>query len=245
LLVARSKRKTQAPSPDERHDWDRLEQEGENSLWYNRFLLYLHMLPGARSLLGSVHRYEEQIGREKRSANVSGSWYARSQRYRWKERAAAYDDHCRREEEAQLEAERAAILKRGYAQMHRRVEKLNRLAEKLELLIDEDGKLWLPDVKSVGNGPYAQRVDLITFNDALIREYRAAMADIAAELGERVKATRTELSGGIDVTGARDALLGKLMTFAAKSESDALQAEQSETPTGDDDDDTTNDSAAE
>lgn len=190
--------------------------DGESNQWYSRFVLYLHMPPTERSLLGSVHLYEAQIGKEQRSASIPGAWYKASERFQWKARAEAYDEETRKADEACIEAEKQAILKRGYARMHRRVQKLDALAEKLEQLLAEDDKLWLPDVKSVGTGPLAQRVDLIQFNDALIREYRATLADIAAELGERVKATKTELTGGIDINGARDALLDKLKDAARK-----------------------------
>lgn len=192
-----------APQP-----WDC--QDGETPIWYARFLLFRNMPPSARSLLGSVHAYEETRGASKKSRSVPGQWYQRAQEFHWRERAETYDAERRREEEAQLEAERQAILAHGYARMHRRVQKLDELADKLEGLIDIEDRLWLPDVKSVGTGLTAERVDLITFNDALIREYRATLADIAAELGERVKATKQTLSGSLEIEGAKDYLLAKL-----------------------------------
>ncbi len=38
-----------------------------------------------------------------------------------------------------------------------------------------------------------ERVDLVQFNDALVREIRACLADIASEMGERVKKTEATL----------------------------------------------------
>jgi hypothetical protein len=71
--------------------------------------------------------------------------------------------------------------------MHKRVEQLNTLVEGLIAMVGDENKVWVPDVKSVGTGPNAERVDLVQFNDALFREIRSHFADIAAELGERVK----------------------------------------------------------
>ncbi len=51
-------------------------------------------------------------------------------------------------------------------------------------MIKDPAKIWLPDVKSIGTGPTAERVDLVQFNAPLIRELRACLDDIAAELGD-------------------------------------------------------------
>lgn len=49
----------------------------------------------------------------------------------------------------------------------------------------EQYKVWLPDVKQVGSGEKAERVDIVKFNAALISEYRSTLADLAAETGGR------------------------------------------------------------
>ena len=64
---------------------------------------------------------------------------------------------------------------------------LNEQAEKLIAMIDDPSKVWVPDVKAIGSGPLAERVDLVQFNAALFHEIRATFDDIAKELGERVK----------------------------------------------------------
>ena len=88
------------------------------------------------------------------------------------------------------------MLRSRYALAHKRIEELDRLAQKLIDYAKEEKNIWLLDVKAIGTGPDAERVDLVQFNDALFREIRAHFADIAAELGERVKkkdVTVTEL----------------------------------------------------
>lgn len=99
--------------------------------------------------------------------------------------------------QAELEARRSEVLSGGYALHFERVAHLNELAELLYRELNEEDKRWLPDVKQIGAGETAERVDIVRFNAALVREYRGALDDIAAELGERVK--NLDIPGGIDV----------------------------------------------
>jgi len=135
--------------------------------------------------------------------------------HRWLNTPVFQEERKRREAElSKFEQEEITrILTSGYALMHRRVEALDRLAKKLEAYMEDEHNIWLPDVKSIGTGPTAERVDLVTFNDRLLSEYRATFADLASELGQRVKKTDIEHSGAIDLTGAKDRLLGKLATL--------------------------------
>jgi phage terminase small subunit len=116
--------------------------------------------------------------------------------FRWLKEPALREERERREAaSAEIEQQEITrILTIGYAAMHRRVEALDKLAKKLEAYMEEEHNIWLPDVKSVGTGPTAERVDLVTFNDALISEYRETFADLAAEMGHRVKKTKQELT---------------------------------------------------
>jgi hypothetical protein len=176
-----------------------LQLDTESGVWYSRFLIYRNMPPASRTLLGAVHRYDEERGASRRVQSVPGSWWQHWKQDNWQGRAEAYDADRRREAEVAEEAARQAILAHGYAKMHRRLEALDKLADKLEALIAQDDRLWQPYVKQIGFGPSAERVDLITFNDALVREYRAALSDIAAELGERVKMSKQDVSGSIEL----------------------------------------------
>jgi len=81
----------------------------------------------------------------------------------------------------------------GLALDYERVRKLKRLADFLEGQVYERGEagdyhnVWLPDVKSVGSGELAERVNIERFNGALISEYRAVLDDLAKETGGRAK----------------------------------------------------------
>ncbi len=133
----------------------------------------------------------------------------------WVARASNYDAEL---EQAKNERRRKE-LETGMALDYERVRKLKRLAAFLEGEIyfegdsvervaddDESGvesdshpKVWLADVKQVGVGEKAVRVDLVRFNAALISEYRAALDDLAKEVGGRK--AKTELSGTVATVG--------------------------------------------
>ncbi len=131
--------------------------------------------------------------------------------HRWLNTPVFAAERKRREAElSKLEQEEITrILTSGYALMHRRVEALDKLSKKLEAYLEDESKIWLLDVKAAG----LERVDLVQFNADLFKEYRATFADLASELGQRVKKTDIEHSGAIDLTGAKDRLLGKLATL--------------------------------
>lgn len=124
-----------------------------------------------------------------------------SRKFGWQERAAIYDTELERAKNEK----RQQVLDQGLALDYERVTKLKRLARFLEnQLYDEwakntDGetidsiayrgfenyKLWLSDVKQIGSGEDAQRIDIVRFNSSLISEYRAVLADLASETGGR------------------------------------------------------------
>lgn len=180
-------------------------QRGETALWFGRFERYRLMWPHNiaelyrqewREERRSARAGEEKGGKEsgidicleqESPREAPGKWYEMAAKYRWKERAAAYDAHMTARLEAEIEPERARVLVEGFAQVHRRIAVLNAKAEQLLAMTEDPHKVWLPDVKSVGTGEFAERVDLVQFNSALFHELRATLADIAAELGERVK----------------------------------------------------------
>lgn len=88
---------------------------------------------------------------------------------------------------AVLEEIRESATQIGYAIFQKRIHDLNQLGELLlEEVLDEE-KRWLPDVKQIGSGEYAERVDIVRFNSALIEQYRKTLDDIASEMGERIR----------------------------------------------------------
>ena len=162
---------------------------------------YLRMGPG-RSLSKLLTKYTKvhKNTQPTESFDTLKRWSAE---FDWRARASAYDA----EQDSIKNEKRRKIFEQGIALDYERVTKLKRLAgflEKqifdtlsaLEEIADsepvsasqpgfENYKVWLPDVKQVGSGEFAERVDIVRFNAPLISEYRAVFADLAAETGGR------------------------------------------------------------
>lgn len=164
--------------------WERM--EGESPLWYRRFERY-RLMELVRSIAAVFQEEETERNREKPRTKPTGDWYEIAKQWQWEERAAAWDAYQDEQLEKQILAERKKVLKSHYALMHKRVQELDELATLLRKEIHEKEKYYLTDVKQIGYGEFAERVDLEVFNDKLISEFRATLTDIAAEMGERVK----------------------------------------------------------
>jgi hypothetical protein len=125
-----------------------------------------------------------------------------SRRFDWSARAVEFDVDW----EARKNAERQAVMDYGLSLDYERVNKLLRLADFLEGQIYEKSapdpetgyqsfhNVWVPDVKSIGGGEFAERVDIERFNSALLAEFRATLDDIAKEVGGRIK--KTDVTSG-------------------------------------------------
>lgn len=156
---------------------------------------FLRFGPG-RSLPLLVQKY----GDMRRSAVPTQSLdtlQAWSRRFSWSMRAAQFDA----EWEAIKDEERRKVMEHGLAQDYERVRKLLRLADFIEGQLfecdtdDNYPNVWLPDVKQIGTGDSAERVDLVRFNAPIIAEFRAVLDDIAKETGGRVKRLGGEKPG--------------------------------------------------
>lgn len=186
---------------------------------------YLRLGPG-RTLPALVQIYTK--GSEKqpptRSYGTLKKWAAT---YHWRDRGAEYDVGRERQKNEYARQ----MMMSGLAVPFERVEKLKVLAGFLEGQLyeqDEEGvyhNVWLPDVKQIGAGPNAERVDIERFNAAIISEFRAALGDLAKETGGRVrKAEITGAEGGpiemkqepIDLSGLSDSELDALGAILAK-----------------------------
>ena len=146
--------------------WERIERDGmlEPNLWYDRFVLFLHMGP-SRSLLGAVHLEEAQKSAEKRSHSVPGAWFDAAKEWNWRERAEGWDDYRRKQ-----------VFTTGNAYDVNRAEKLNHYSERLEAELNKmldklakkkSGKVW--------------------FNQFLYEKYLQTLEALAQETGGRVK----------------------------------------------------------
>jgi hypothetical protein len=76
--------------------WDR--QPGETNRWYSRFERYRLAGPG-RSLLGTLNHERRDTGLPKK-AKVPGAWNRACARWRWRERAEAWDEQQRHQARA-------------------------------------------------------------------------------------------------------------------------------------------------
>jgi len=154
---------------------------------------YLRMGPSR-----SVAKLHRQYQKSAENVNPTGSMptlHRWSQRYGWTTRA---EDH-----DAKLETEKNEradmIMGTGLALTHERVDKLKSLGELLWEQMHEVGEsgtlhnIWIPDVKQIGGGEYAERVDIEKFNGAIIQQYRDTLDDIAKETGGRPN--KHELTG--------------------------------------------------
>lgn len=152
---------------------------------------YWLMGPG-RSVRGLLEQYRQQSAIDP-PAEIPPTvrlrtLFAWSSRYRWQARVDRAKEIADDEiAELEREARKQAILNSGFALRYERLASLQRLAELLGGEIYKEDKRWLPDVKQIGAGDTAERVDIVRFNSALIEQFRRTIADIASEMGERVK----------------------------------------------------------
>lgn len=152
-------------------------------------------LGSGRTLSRLLKKYHEtpQITAPTSSLNTVQGW---SKTYDWSGRATEYDAAW----EERKNAERQRVMNDGLALDYRRVKKLFKLAAFLEQQMyeqDDDDvyhNIWMPDVKSIGSGEFAERVDIERFNAAIVEQFRKTLEDIAKEVGGRV--AKTDLTSG-------------------------------------------------
>lgn len=169
---------------------------------------YLRMGPG-RSLRKLAQKYGKtrQNPAPTDSLNTLEEW---SSEFGWQIRAMEYDAGL----EAEKNARRRKEFEAGLALDFQRVRALKKLAKFLEgeiftraqkvgageegeQAVSEFPNVWLHDVKQIGAGESAERVDIVRFNAALLEQYRATLDDLAKETGGRKQ--RLEHSGHIDI----------------------------------------------
>jgi hypothetical protein len=93
--------------------WER--QPGEPQDWHRRFCLYLHQ--GVhRTLRGAVQADYRESGKEFKSPRLPDSWVANADHWHWRQRAAAFDRHQRRQALRERRQEVAEAKQRHVAQ---------------------------------------------------------------------------------------------------------------------------------
>lgn len=161
--------------------WDRL--PNEPAKWYRRFERFRLMEP-IRSIVDTFLQEESVKNRENPRKKPTGDWYEQAKKWRWVERATAWDDYQDKQLEQRILAEQKKILSSRYALMHERIKLLDEKTEQLRKYSEDENNIWLSGAKGE-----------ILFNDGLFRELRAHLDDIAKEKGERIKASKQELTG--------------------------------------------------
>lgn len=182
--------------------WDR--QAREPTRWHERFQKFL--LAGVTRSIYATYLAEHDERLQARQAKrpvverttnarpgLPKQWREQAQKWNWRERADAWDDVQRQRRTELYEARRDEILSSGFAAQFVRIAELVRVAELLQAEVWTEDKRWVPDVKQIGSGDDAQRVDIVRFNPAVIQQFRETLADIAAETGDR--AQRVKLDG--------------------------------------------------
>lgn len=106
-------------------------------------------------------------------------------------------DHYRKTRAVDLgkikEAGEYDALKTGLSLKEERVKLLHDLAALLASDIFQNDLLWTNEVKGIGSGALFEKVNYKEFNASEVRELRATLEDIAAEVGDRIR--RQELTG--------------------------------------------------
>jgi hypothetical protein len=122
--------------------------------------------------------------------------------YDWQARAAAYDAEIEQQKTAYVEQRRREALESGLALDFERVLTLKHLADTLGREIwERSGEfikdaIWLPDVKSIGSGEFAERIDIVRFNRAILEEFRSVLDDLAKETGGRRQKSDVDIKSG-------------------------------------------------
>lgn len=174
--------------------WDQLPEESD--LWYGRFRAYL-LMGTKRSIVDVFHQELEENGGDWRD-EAHGSWYEYAKKYKWEERVKAYDKQWIIEQDKIIAQEKEKVLRTGYALMHKRIEALNKIADKMVKWADEDDKMWLIKTQSISNENFSKQTEEVIFNAPMLTMIDKYFDSIAKEKGERVK--KQEL----DVTNTND-----------------------------------------
>lgn len=155
---------------------------------------YLRM--GIDRSLAKLQRNYSESAVDKPPTKTLRTLFDWSRFYDWQARAAAYDAEIERQKNEATEARRREVLETGLALDFERVLRLKELTKYLfDELYQTDGKgnvtgfkpdsVWLPDVKQIGGGEFAERVDLVRFDTPLFDTLRGLLDDLAKETGGR------------------------------------------------------------
>lgn len=168
---------------EERKPWDRMIDQNEPIKWYARFDRFRLMKPWERSVNAVFEEEEIEKNREKPRKKPTGNWYEIAEKWKWNERAETWDTYQREERDRQIALEEEEVLKSEYALKHKRIHILNELTKQLVEEAEKKNSMYIYSAKET------------KFNDGLYGMIDKYLASIASEKGERVKLTKSEVTG--------------------------------------------------
>jgi hypothetical protein len=118
-------------TPPRPEPWDR--QPEEPSRWFARFERY-RMAGSGRSLLGAVNGEQAEKGGQRRT-KVSGAWDRAAARWRWRQRAEAWDDQ-QRDKARETHAQEVAEMNQRHIQEARALQA--KAIARLKSLVEDD-----------------------------------------------------------------------------------------------------------
>jgi hypothetical protein len=197
----------------DRQPWD--QASDEPSLWFRHFERY-RLLGANRNVLAAYNSLRDEKGKH-HVTRPPQTWYNAHKAWDWEKRATAWDAHCLKLAAERIESERVDALTQGFAVKAERIQALNDLAETLLAEVGDEERRWLRDVKSIGAGDNAERVETERFNAPLVHEFRGLLDDIAAEVGGRVSKT--------DITSGGEKIKGYVVTSVTPDQWDEEDGE--------------------
>lgn len=171
--------------------WDR--QPGEPSTWYNRFTNYFRPLGPERSLAESWRWWKDEEGLMSIGKALPPTWTAMCKKWRWRERAVAWDDHQRMLNMAEEEKARAEANKRyighalkmqtlGMQKVERMLEKFQSDPETADRMASEDARKLVQtgvQIEKEARGIPTWVVQIMSMdNDELTKRYAQLLAEV-------------------------------------------------------------------
>lgn len=158
---------------------------------------YVALGPG-RSLEALVERYQTEKGSGRSVPSVRLATLADwSRSFGWQARLQAQADRAAAEAEAEQRRYIRSIMEEGFGLAHERVRLLKELADKLRGELLDGGRLWVEDVKGIGQGERWQTVPIERFNSAEVEQLRGILDDIAKETGGRPKTVKVDIEAKV------------------------------------------------
>jgi hypothetical protein len=181
---------------EERKPWEQIEREPD--LWYGRFVKFMRL--GTKRSVNAIYAKESKQKQVKSSTNIGPEWYEASKQWNWAERARAYDEHQRAEEDRIIAEEREKVMRSGFALQHKRIEILDKLSRKLIRMANDEEKVWIPETKTTSFGEdKSQVVEKVVFNAPLFTLIDKYQDSLAKEMGERVKKQDIDVNGSMRI----------------------------------------------